>query len=115
MPARAVLEVPGSADEIALTCPGELQVTWVHRDAHSGTDDLLLVRAVRRLDRPAGRVHAFMHGEAVATRALRALLLGEWGVSREDLSCSPYWRRRYTDEGWREIKSAWLEQVEQDV
>lgn len=115
VPVRVVLEVHGPADEITLPCPGELRVTWVHRDAHPGPDDLLLVRAVRRLDRPAGRVHAFVHGEAGATRALRTLLLGEWQIPREDLSCSPYWRRRYTDEGWREIKSAWLAQVEQDV
>ncbi len=110
--AFAVLEVDGSADEMALPCRGELDLRWVHRDGHE--DDLLL-RAVEALGRPVGRVHAFVHGEAVATRAVRTLVLREWGLAREDLSCSPYWRRTFTDEAWREVKPAWQRAVEDDV
>ena len=28
---------------------------------------------------------------------------------------SPYWRRDYTDERWREVKRAWLAETEQDA
>ena len=113
VPVHVVVEVDGPADELELVSPGALQVEWVHRGGV--VDDELLLGAVQRLDRPAGRVHAFVHGEAVATRALRTLLLGEWKVPREDLSLSPYWRRTFTDERWREVKKDWLAEVEGDV
>lgn len=60
-------------------------------------------------------MHAFVHGEAVANRALRRHLLLDWRLPREDLSVSPYWRRTFTDESWREVKKDWLREVEQDV
>lgn len=113
-PVHVLAEVDGHADELPLHTPGDLHLTWLHRDAHPGVDDLAL-RALDGLDRPPGRVHAFVHGEAVANRALRRHLLAEWQVPREDLSVSPYWRRTYTDEHWREIKRDWLRAVEQDV
>ena len=112
-PVRVLVEVDGPLDEVELTSPGALEVVWVHRDG--GVDGSLLLDAVRRLDRPAGRVDAFVHGEAVATRALRTLLLGEWRVPREALSVSPYWRRSFTDERWRQVKQEWLAEVERDL
>lgn len=113
-PVRLLAEVDGPDDELPLACPGELDVCWLHRDAHRGTEDLLL-RALNKLDPPAGRVHAFVHGEAVTNRRLRKHLLGEWKIPREALSVSPYWRRTFTDENWRQIKRGWLQEVEQDV
>ena len=76
--------------------------------------DLLLGRCAHS-PLPSGRACAFVHGEAVATRAVRAHLLREGVVHREDLSVSPYWRRPMTDEEWRSIKAAWQREVEQDV
>ncbi len=110
---HAVLEVDGPADELPLTSRGDLVLRWVHRADEP--DDLGLLRAVAALDQPVGRVQAFVHGEAVATRAVRTLLLRDWGVARDDLSCSPYWRRTFTDEAWREVKPAWQAAVETDV
>ena len=111
---HVLAEVDGPADELALNSPGELHVSWLHRDANPGAEDLAL-RALDKLDRPPGRVHAFVHGEAVANRALRKHLLAEWRIPREDLSVSPYWRRTLTDERWRAVKREWLREVEQDV
>lgn len=111
--AYAVIEVDGPADELPLPCRGDLDLRWVHRAAEP--DDLGLLRAVLALGRPSGSLHAFVHGEAVATRAVRTLLLQDWGVARTDLSCSPYWRRTFTDEAWREVKPAWQRAVEADV
>lgn len=113
--AVAVLLVDGPADELALTCPGELEVVWLHRSALTGPAEEALVRAVAAIGLPFEGVRAFVHGEAVETRAVRRHLLGERGVPREALSVSPYWRRTLTDEKWREIKRDWLAEVEQDV
>lgn len=113
-PVHVLLEVDGVADEVRLHSPGDLHLTWLHRAANPGADDLAL-RALEKLDRPPGRVHAFVHGEAVVNRALRKALLTAWRIPREDLSVSPYWRRTFTDESWREIKNDWLREVERDA
>ena len=112
-PVVAVVEVEDSDGEIALISPGDLKTVWLHRS--EGQDGDLLLEAVRALPLPSGRACAFVHGEAVATRAVRAHLLGEGVVHRDDLSASPYWRRPMTDEEWRSIKAAWQREVEQDV
>lgn len=110
----AVLEVDGPGDEFDLTSPGELETTYVYRCATPDPNGLLL-SAVEKLNLPAGRVDAFVHGEAVATRALRTHLLAERGFDRSALSVSPYWRRGYTDEQWRSVKAQWQRDVERDV
>jgi len=110
-----VLLVDGPADEIELACPGDLVVTWVHRSTLAGPAEDALVQAVSQIDRSFDGVHAFVHGEAVETRAVRRHLLADRGMPREALSVSPYWRRTLTDEKWREIKKDWLAEVEQDA
>jgi NADPH-dependent ferric siderophore reductase len=110
-PVHVVVEVDGPADEIALDSPGDLRLTWLHRN---GDADVLL-DAVRALDFPAGAVHAFVHGEASAVRALRRHLLVERGVPREAMSVSGYWKRERTEEGWREDKAEWNRLVEVDA
>lgn len=113
-PVHVLLEVGGPADELPLDSPGELHLKWLHRDAHPGADDLAL-RALDGFERPPGRVHAFVHGEAVANRALRKRLLGDWAIPRQDVSISPYWRRTFSEESWRAIKKVWLSEIEQDL
>ena len=63
---------------------------------------------------PAGAVHAFVHGEASAVRAVRRHLVVDRGISPDALSVSGYWKRGRTDEGWREDKAEWKRQVEAD-
>jgi NADPH-dependent ferric siderophore reductase len=110
-PVHVFVEVDGPGDEVALESPGDLHVTWLHRN---GNPDVL-VDAVRALHFPPGTVHAFVHGEAAAVRALRRHLLVERGVPREALSVSGYWKRDRTEEGWREDKAEWNRQVEADA
>ena len=105
-PVHAVLEVDGVADRVELTCPGDLRLTWRHREDDPGADHLLL-DAVRDLTFPPGRVHAFVHGEAGEVREVRRHLLLERGVDRDRLSASGYWRRSMTDEAWRLGKREW--------
>lgn len=109
-PARVFVEVDGPADEQPLPSPGAVELVWLHRGRRPVGE--ALVAAVRALEFPPGAVHAFVHGEATFVRELRRLLRVERGVPREMLSISGYWRRGFTDEGWRASKPDWNRQVE---
>jgi NADPH-dependent ferric siderophore reductase len=100
---HAFVEVADAAEEQKLSTPGELHLRWVHRES---SGDGALVEAVRALDFPEGRVHAFVHGEAGAVKDLRRHLLDERGLSTEQLSISGYWRRGFDDEAFRAAKQA---------
>jgi NADPH-dependent ferric siderophore reductase len=113
-PAVARLVCDGPEHEIELPCPGELDVVWSHRTG-SPEDVDLLAEAVRALTFPPGRVDAFVHGEAEEIREIRRHLLGDRGLTRADMSCSPYWRRTMTDEAWREVKRDFVTAMEADV
>lgn len=117
VPVHVVVEVPDASEEQDLESPGELTATWVHRGdagALPPSEEPLAV-AVRELDFPAGRVHAFVHGEAVAVRELRRHLLADRGLSKQDLSISGYWKRTLDEDGWQSSKAAWNAEVEGDV
>lgn len=83
-------EVADAAEEQPL--PG---VHWLHRDgAEHGTT---LLEAVRGAVLP-GKVAAWLAGEAGTVRALRRHLVGERGVTKEDVEFTGYWRRRLTQD-----------------
>jgi NADPH-dependent ferric siderophore reductase len=110
-PVVVVAEVEDAAGEIPLSSPGALELIWVHRAGAPGDSDRLLADALAALPPLVGRVSAFVHGEAVATRNVRRVLLGGGLVDPELLSCSPYWRRGYDDEQWRVVKGAWVREI----
>jgi NADPH-dependent ferric siderophore reductase len=101
VPVHAFVEVSDAAEEQQPSTAGELRLTWLHRAAGAS-----LLDAVRALDWPAGRVHAFVHGEAGVVKQLRRHLLDQRGLSIEQLSISGYWRRGFDDESYREAKAA---------
>ena len=103
--ARAVVRLvcDGPDHEVRLVSEADVDLRWLHRTGAPGDEDLL-ASAVRAMTFPRGRVHAFVHGEAVEIRGVRRHLLLDRGVARADMSCSPYWRREMTDEAWREVK-----------
>jgi NADPH-dependent ferric siderophore reductase len=85
-------------------------VVWLHRgDRPVGS---ALVEAVRSLEFPEGRVHAFVHGEAGFVKQLRSLLRVDRHIPREDLSISGYWRLGHNEDGWQASKKEWNAQVE---
>ncbi|MFB2583494.1 siderophore-interacting protein [Herbiconiux liukaitaii] len=86
-----LIEVDGAADEIALTAPEGVTVQWVHRSGVEAGVSTALVEALRALPAPAGDTQAFVHGERGAMKALRPLLLEQWGIPRARLSLSAYW------------------------
>lgn len=110
-PVTVVAEVADTDGEIPLSSPGDLTVHWVHRATADGGVEDLLADAVAALPRPDGVVSAFVHGEAVATRGVRRVLLREGVVDLDHLSCSPYWCRGYDDEQWRSVKGDWVREV----
>jgi NADPH-dependent ferric siderophore reductase len=106
--ARAFVEISGREEEQKID--SDVEVVWLHRgDRPLGE---ALVEAVRALDFPAGRVHAFVHGEAGFVKELRRLLRVEREIPREDLSISGYWRLGHNEDGWQASKRDWNAQVE---
>jgi len=93
---RVLLEVDGPDGEPALPGTAGTQVSFVHRGDGS------LLDAVRRLEWLPGRVQAFVHGEAeTVMRGVRPWLLGERGLTRDQVSISGYWRRGGSEEEFR--------------
>lgn len=112
--ARAVVRLvcDGPDHEVPLTSDADLDLVWLHR---TPDDHAPLPAAVEAIDFPDGRVHAFVHGEADEIRTIRRHLLGERGLARAQMSCSPYWRRTMTDEDWRAIKKDFVAAMEADA
>jgi NADPH-dependent ferric siderophore reductase len=114
-PAFVVLEVDGPEEQQALPSAARLRLQWLHRTRPPGEEPELAVRAVQALQLPAGRGHAFVHGEASSVRAVRRHLLTDRGLPADSLSVSGYWKLRRTEEGWREDKAEWQRLAAADV
>jgi len=103
-PAKVFVEVAGPEEEQKLESAGDVEVVWLHRgDRPIGE---ALVAAVTALDFPAGRLHAFVHGEAHAVRELRRHLRVDHAVPRDQLSISGYWRRGADEDTFQAEKKA---------
>jgi NADPH-dependent ferric siderophore reductase len=115
LPAAAVghvlLEVDDAEQEQKLIAPDGVQIHWLHRAGKPLGE--ALVGAVAAIDFPAGKVHAFVHGEAGVVKDLRRLLKQDRGIAQSQLSISGYWRLGVTDEAWRAIKADWNRDIEQ--
>ena len=114
--ARAVVRLvcDGPEHEIKLASEGDVDLVWLHRRGDE-RDDALLLAAVEAVDFGDGTPFGFVHGEADEIRAVRRHLLEERGLTRQDLSCSPYWRRTMSDEAWRRIKRDYVASMEADA
>lgn len=109
---KAFLEVAGPEDEIALTVPDGVELSWLHR---GGRADLVgpdragdyapLIAAVTTTAWLPGQVQVFIHGEAQAVmHNLRPYVRNERGVGAKWASISGYWRRGRTEETFRQWK-----------
>ncbi|MEU0336349.1 siderophore-interacting protein [Streptomyces sp. NPDC006193] len=106
--AHAFVEVSGPEEEQKIDT--QVQVVWLHRGDRPVGEALL--EAVRGLEFPEGRVHAFVHGEAGFVKELRRLLRVERQIPREDLSISGYWRLGHNEDGWQASKREWNARIE---
>ncbi|MEU1591585.1 siderophore-interacting protein [Streptomyces sp. NPDC005708] len=106
--AYAFVEVSGPEEEQKID--SDVEVVWLHRgDRPVGK---ALLEAVRALEFPEGRMHAFVHGEASFVKELRRLLRVEHHIAREDLSISGYWRLGHNEDGWQASKREWNARIE---
>lgn len=112
--AEVIAVVDNPESELALTSEATVNLTWVHRD---GAADIgaLLPDAVAAHRFPDGTFDVFVHGEAGEVRSVRKHLLAERGVDESTASISPYWRRTYNDEDWRQVKRSFLAEQAADV
>jgi len=104
------VQIRGPEDEIDLTSPGELRMHWLHGEADDG-----VAEAIAALDFPPGNVQVFLHGEATSVRLARRHLVVGRGVPVEALSASGYWKRKLTDEAWRDAKPQWIREVDEEA
>lgn len=103
--ASVFIEVDGADDEITLNAGPNVTINWLRRAGQPAGTTSLLADAVQSMGWPAGRVQAFVHGEAGLMKSLRRYLLTERGVDRADLSISGYWRAGNTEESFRVWKA----------
>ncbi|MEU9311126.1 siderophore-interacting protein [Streptomyces sp. NPDC048256] len=106
--AHAFIEVSGPEEEQKVD--SDVEIVWLHRGDRPVGERL--VEAVRALEFPEGRLHAFVHGEAACVKELRKLLRVELQIPREDLSISGYWRLGHNEDGWQASKRDWNARVE---
>jgi NADPH-dependent ferric siderophore reductase len=109
---KAFIEVADPAEEQKLETVADAEITWLHRGGRPIGD--VLVEAVRGVEFPAGRVHAFIHGEATFVKDLRGYLRIDRGLPLSQLSISGYWRRGMNEDGWQSSKREWNQQVEKE-
>lgn len=111
---KVFIEVAGPDDEVALTAPAGVEVSWIHRggradlvgDDRAG-DNAPLIAAVKAAQWLPGQVQVFIHGEAqTVMHNLRPYIRKERGVAAKwAASISGYWRRGRTEETFRQWKA----------
>jgi len=110
---KVFLEVGGPDDQIALTAPPGVEVTWVYRGGRADLvpeekagDNAPLITAVTEAAWLPGQVQVFIHGEAqTVMHNLRPYIRKERGVEAKwAASISGYWRRGRTEETFRQWK-----------
>jgi len=108
----AYIEVEDAAEEQKLETVADAEITWLHRDGRPIGE--ALVAAIRGLEFPSGRLHAFVHGEATFVKDLRGYFRVERKIPLDQLSISGYWRRGMNEDGWQSSKREWNQQVDQE-
>ncbi|MCB0829814.1 MAG: siderophore-interacting protein [Solirubrobacterales bacterium] len=121
VPVFTVIEVEDEGEELGLsesqgiTTRGDLRLTWLHREGADHTAEPRILNVIEKLELPAGRGQAFVHGEAGMVREVRRHLANDRGMDLYDLSATGYWKFRRDEEGWREDKPEWKRLAEADV
>ena len=109
---KAYLEVSDPLEEQKLETSADAEITWLHRGDRPVGE--ALIEAVRACEFPAGRLQAFVHGEANFVKDLRAYLRKDLAIPMSQLSISGYWRRGMNEDGWQSSKREWNSQIEKE-
>ncbi|MEM6704756.1 MAG: siderophore-interacting protein [Acidobacteriota bacterium] len=102
---HAFVEVPGPDDELEISRPSGIGITWIH-NADPTRNAGGLVEAVRGFPWLPGRPSVWVAGEYTAARALREYFRDERDVDLSDLYASCYWKIGVGDEGMKAAKKA---------
>jgi NADPH-dependent ferric siderophore reductase len=111
---KVFIEVAGPDDEIELTAPPGVDITWIYRGGRADLvaeeqagDHAPLIEAVKGALWLPGQVQVFIHGEAqTVMHNLRPYIRKERGVDAKwASSISGYWRRGRTEETFRQWKA----------
>lgn len=88
----AIVEAPSDADALEFPHPAGVDVRWVVRAGHDEVPGVAALAALRDLDLPSVPFHAYIAGEQGLAGGGRKLLVGERGVSRDQVSFCGYWK-----------------------
>lgn len=100
--------------EIDLSTEACVDVRWLYR-SEGADSELWVAEAVAETAFPDGSFDVFVHGEAGEVRGVRRHLAADRNVDISNASISPYWRRRHSDEDWREVKRGWMAAQARDL
>ncbi len=116
LPARAraevYVEVSGPEHHQPMPETEQTIIHWVHREGSGLGYGEALAAAVRANTLPAGRLQAFVHGNADMVKDLRRFLFLDSGVDRQQVSISGYWRTGHTEDRWQATKSEFNQRME---
>jgi NADPH-dependent ferric siderophore reductase len=112
--AEVFLEVADPSSHLPLPEAPGVSVTWVHRSDDASSYGEALRRAVRAAGVPAGKLCAFVHGNADMVKDLRRFLFLEQEVPRQAVSISGYWRTGLDEDAWQSGKRAFNEKMEHE-
>jgi NADPH-dependent ferric siderophore reductase len=105
VPVVALVEVADESERQDLVSPGDLDLTWLHRDTPGYRAGESFTEAIRALTFRPGSVQVFVHGELGTMRDLRRHFLDDRAVPADLLSLSGYWRRGKDEDGFQAEKA----------
>jgi len=96
---HAFVEVTGPEEEIPMSAPGGIAVTWVHRGAVVAEESDALGRALRVVPPRADgeRLLAWAAAEAGVLKTIRGWLRDELGTEKQHTVVTGYWKRGVAD------------------
>lgn len=112
---QAIIEVHGPEDEIGLSVPAGVSVTWLHRGAEFTPGTTKLAQAVIDAEWREGTVQVFAHGEREMVKDLRRYLTDVRGVDRKQMSLSAYWAYGRAEEAFQAEKREPIGQIFPEV
>lgn len=90
--ARAIVEVADEGEEQAIDSAAAVEVTWLHRNGTPPGRFRGLVDAVHGLAPTSPEAYVWGGGESRLMTEIRKHVRRTWGLPREQVSLTPYWR-----------------------
>lgn len=88
-----IAEIKNSASEQLLPHRPNLEIHWIYTDPIDPGESLALLRAIRDLPVPGGRIYAWGGGEMESMRSIGRHVRRSWGLRTGSISATAYWRK----------------------